>query len=166
MFTANPNLMHPNEMLIRKFYQAFGQKDYQAMQQSYHPDAFFSDPVFPNLSAAEVKAMWKMLVTSGRDLVIIPGGIQADDNVGQCRWEARYTFSGTGRKVRNVIHAQFKFKNGLILRHEDKFDFWKWSRMALGASGLLLGWSPYLLNAVRQKARRRLERFMKAEDSL
>ena len=152
--------MHANEILIRDFYKAFGQKDYQTMQNSYHPDASFSDPVFPNLKETEVKAMWKMLVRSAKDLEISFDGVKADDKGGQCRWEATYTFSGTGRKVHNLVNANFKFNNGKIVRHEDKFNFWRWSRMALGVPGLLMGWSPYLLNAVRRKVRARLEQFM------
>lgn len=153
--------MHPNETLIHRFYQAFGQKDYQAMQNSYDPDASFSDPVFRNLSSAEVKAMWKMLISSAKDLDVTFGDVRAGDDEGQCRWEARYTFSGTGRKVHNVITAHFRFRNGKILVHEDNFNFWRWSRMALGTPGLLLGWTPYLLNAVRQKVRKRLEQYMR-----
>jgi len=153
--------MHPNETLIHRFYKAFGQKDYQTMQQAYDDKAIFSDPVFQNLSAAEVKAMWKMLVTSASDLEISFNGVKADDLQGQCNWEARYTFSGTGRKVHNVITANFRFTDGKISRHEDKFNFWRWSRMALGTPGVLLGWSPYLLKAVRQKVRKRLNRYMK-----
>jgi hypothetical protein len=152
--------MHPNETLIHRFYKAFGQKDYQTMQQAYDDKATFTDPVFQNLSAAEVKAMWKMLVTSAKDLEISFNSVKADDLQGQCNWEARYTFSGTGRKVHNVITANFRFTEGRISRHEDKFNFWRWSRMALGTPGVLLGWSPYLLNAVRRKVRRRLAQFM------
>jgi hypothetical protein len=155
--------MHPNEVVIRRFYQAFAQKDYQTMQQAYGDDATFTDPVFRNLSAREVKSMWKMLVTSASDLEISFNGITADDLRGHCRWEARYTFSATGRKVHNTITADFHFKDGLIFSHEDRFNFWRWSRMALGAPGLLLGWTPYLVNAVRTKVKRRLERFMNEE---
>ena len=45
------------------------------------------------------------------------------------------------------------FEDDLIILHEDKFDFWKWSKMALGTTGLLLGWSPYLKDIVRNQAR-------------
>ena len=152
--------MHANEGLIRRFYEAFANKDYKTMQEAYHSQAGFSDPVFQSLSASEVRAMWKMLVTSASDLEINLNSAKADDNRGQCQWEALYTFSGTGRPVRNVIHATFCFRDGKILDHRDKFNFWRWSRMALGPTGLLLGWSPYLLHAVRMKARISLNKFM------
>ena len=152
--------MHPNEIFIHRFYRAFQQKDYRTMQESYHPEASFSDPVFGSLTADETKAMWQMLITSAKDLEISFGRIVADDEVGRCRWEARYLFSGTGRKVHNIIRADFVFKDGLIMRHNDDFDFWRWSRMALGRPGLVMGWSPYLLNAVRGKVKKRLERWI------
>lgn len=155
--------MPPNEALIHSFYQAFQKKDYRTMQEAYHPAASFSDPVFQHLSAAEVKAMWQMLITSATDLEIMYGQVKADDNHGGCHWEARYTFSGTGRKVHNKIDVNIEFKDGKIFRHEDNFNFWAWSRMALGTPGLLMGWSPYLIHAVRKKVRSRLNRFMEED---
>lgn len=152
--------MHPNAALIQQFYMAFGAKNYRAMQQAYHPDATFSDPVFQKLSSKEVKAMWQMLITSAKDLEIGCSDISADEKRGRCVWQARYTFTATGRKVHNIIHASFEFKEGKIVRHNDHFDLWRWSRMALGAPGVLLGWSPLIRNKVKKTARRRLEKFM------
>jgi ketosteroid isomerase-like protein len=152
--------MHPNEALIHQFYQAFQNRDYRTMQECYHTEATFSDPVFQNLTAQEVKAMWQMLTSSAKDLQIAYGNIKADDNKGVCRWEARYTFSGTGRRVHNIINARMQFRDGKILKHDDEFNFWRWSRMALGGPGWLMGWTPYLLNAVRNKVIGRLKIFM------
>ena len=154
--------MHPNEALIHGFYKAFQENDYRAMQDAYHPDARFADPVFGQLTAGEARAMWKMLVTSAKDLRIAYGDVKADDSSGTCRWEAWYTFTGTGRKVHNIIKANFAFRDGKIINHDDHFSFWRWSSMALGGPGLVMGWSPYLLNAVQRKVRGRLKRFMES----
>lgn len=156
--------MHPNEKLVRDFYSAFQKNDYRTMQDSYGPDATYCDPVFGTLTSAQAKAMWKMLITSAKDLRITFGDINANDEAGTCRWDAHYTFSGTGRKVHNIIIANFVFKEGKIHRHDDRFNFWRWSSMALGGPGLIMGWSPYLLHAVQKKVRGRLEKFMKAEN--
>ncbi|MCX8490265.1 MAG: nuclear transport factor 2 family protein, partial [Cyclobacteriaceae bacterium] len=86
--------------------------------------------------------------------------VKADDRKGSCHWVAAYSFSHTGRNVINKIDASFEFKEGLILRHIDRFAFWKWSRMALGTPGLLLGWSPFLQNKVRATALAGLKKFM------
>jgi hypothetical protein len=152
--------MHANEKLIEQFYTAFQNGDYQAMQNAYHPKASFYDPVFELLPVNAVKAMWQMLVTNATDLKVTCSNISANDFNGKCRWEAWYTFSATGRKVHNVIDTSFEFKDGRIYTHHDQFDFWRWSKMALGPMGSLLGWSSLIQNKVRRKAQGRLKKFM------
>jgi ketosteroid isomerase-like protein len=146
--------------LIRQFYTAFQRRDYSAMQSFYHADAVFSDPVFPKLSSKEVKGMWEMLLTSAKDLKVEFNEVHADQYTGRCNWDAWYTFSKTGRPVHNVIKAQFEFRDNLIYRHTDNFDLWKWSRQALGLSGMLLGWSPIVRNKVRTMAGKNLSNFL------
>lgn len=94
--------------------------------------------------------MWRMLCRRGEDLVISFSGVEAGDRYGRAHWEVWYTFTLTGRKVLNVISASFEFKDDLIYRHEDKFDLWKWSSMALGPVGSLLGWTPLVAGKLRQ----------------
>lgn len=148
--------MHPNQILLVQFYGAFARRDAATMAAAYAEDARFSDPVFPDLDAAGVRAMWKMLLERGADLEVTFRDVQADDTRGQAHWEATYTFSATGRRVHNVIDAAFEFQDGRIVRHVDSFDFWRWSRMALGAKGALLGWTPLVRNKVRETAARQL----------
>lgn len=122
------------------------------MGACYHPDARFSDPVFPVLDAAGARAMWRMLLTSGTDLRVTFTISSEDERGGMVRWEAWYTFSRTQRPVHNVITSTFRLKDGHILVQQDRFDFWRWSRQALGTTGLLLGWSPMVRNKVRAAA--------------
>jgi hypothetical protein len=157
--------MNANEALIRKFYTAFGQRDFLTMQSCYHNDATFSDPAFPGLSSKEVKAMWQMLLTASKDLHVQFSNVNANELAGSCHWDAYYTFSRTGRKVHNSIDATFEFRDGLIYRHKDHFDFWRWSRQALGTSGMLLGWSAFLRNKVQSTARSGLGRFIQSQKS-
>jgi hypothetical protein len=152
--------MKPNTEIINRFYTAFTEKDFKTMQSCYHPKATFSDSVFINLNSREVKAMWEMLLTSGSDLRIEFGDVKADGDKGSAHWEAWYTFSTSGNKVHNVIDADFEFKDELIFRHKDYFDFFRWSRQALGVKGLLLGWTSFLKNKVRETARKRLNAFI------
>ncbi len=153
--------MHPHSQLIFDFYTAFQRRDPKAMAACYHPDAEFSDPVFPGLRHGGVTAMWTMLCERGKDLELTFRDVQADDRTGRAHWDARYTFSGTGRKVLNRIDAEFEFRGGKIVRHLDRFDFHAWSRQALGPMGLVLGWTPLLKNKVRSQARASLDKFMK-----
>jgi hypothetical protein len=130
------------------------------MAVAYSDQARFSDPVFTDLSADEARGMWRMLTGRAKDLEVSFGGISADDESGRAHWEAHYTFLATGRKVHNIIDAEFEFQNGKILRHVDRFDFWRWSRMALGPSGVLLGWTPFLKKKVQSTARGQLDKFL------
>lgn len=148
--------MHPHAELIERFYAAFQRRDAAAMAECYHPEVQFSDPVFQDLRGPEPSAMWAMLCARGKDLALTFEGITADDRTGGARWEARYTFRLTGRPVVNRIEAEFTFADGRIVRHVDRFDFWRWARMAFGWKGLLLGWSPPFQNEVRRQSRQAL----------
>lgn len=147
--------------LIDSFYAAFQRRDHAAMAACYAPDATFSDPVFPLLRGPAVAAMWRMLCERGADLRIKATGVSAQGDLGRAHWEAWYTFSATGRSVHNIIDASFEFRGGLIARHVDAFDLYRWARQALGLKGLLLGWAPPVQGAVRAQAARALETFMK-----
>ena len=152
--------MHPNAALIERFYQAFQQRDMDGMIACYHPNVTFSDPVFQNLQSDQARAMWRMLNKSSTDLELTFRNVSADDQGGQADWTAIYTFSQTGRKVRNEIHAAFTFQDGTIFAHRDRFDLWRWASQALGTRGRLLGWTPLVQNAIRHQAMKRLEVFM------
>ena len=152
--------MNSNEQLIEKFYTSFQQKNWKGMQECYANEVAFSDPVFQDLKGKEAFAMWHMLVIAGKDLSVSFKNIKADDLTGSCQWDAHYSFSRTGRKVHNIIRADFKFGNGKIVEHHDSFDLWRWSRLALGTSGILLGWSPIVQNKIRGNANSALRKFI------
>lgn len=145
---------------IESFYKAFATRDADGMVACYHPEVVFSDPVFRELEAPRARAMWRMLCERGKDLRVEASAIEADGDTGRAHWEAWYTFSASGRKVHNVIEARFRLKDGLIVRHDDSFDFYRWTRMALGPMGLLLGWAPPVQGTIRKKAAAGLADFM------
>ncbi len=152
-----------NAALLARFYEAFQRRDGAAMAACYHPQATFSDPAFANLQGEQPGAMWRMLCHRGKDLKIEFSDVTADGDQGTAHWEAWYTFSVTGRKVHNVIDARFRFQEGRIIEHVDSFDFWRWSRQALGLPGMLLGWSSFLQRKVGAQAVDGLEKWMAAE---
>ena len=152
--------MNTHQQLIERFYQCFQRKDYRGMAECYHPDASFHDEAFHLDNGKEIAAMWHMLCEAGKDLRIEFSGVQADERSGRAHWEAWYTFSRTGRKVHNVIEATFEFRDGKIIRHTDRFSFWRWSRQSLGTTGWLLGWTPFLQKKVRETAMKGLWRFI------
>ncbi|MDD5368808.1 MAG: nuclear transport factor 2 family protein [Anaerolineaceae bacterium] len=151
--------MHPNSKVIEQFYSSFSQHQYAGMIACYSPAIQFSDAVF-TLTGKRVGAMWRMLCEAGNDLEISYRAIEADDQQGKAHWEARYTFSATGRKVHNIVEASFVFQSGAIIQHRDQFDFWRWARMALGPIGWTLGWTPVVRQQVQTTAQKRLDRFI------
>ncbi|MBP9924408.1 MAG: nuclear transport factor 2 family protein [Cyclobacteriaceae bacterium] len=148
-----------NSALIHTFYTAFQQRDWQTMNSCYHAEATFYDPAFRHLNSTDTKAMWHMLCLNAKDFELQFSNIKNTGDRGSCHWQASYAFSKTGRRVNNEVQASFTFKDGLILTHSDEFDLWKWSRMALGLPGLLLGWTPYLKHKINQNALKSLKKF-------
>jgi hypothetical protein len=102
-----------------------------------------------------------MFCERGQDLTIEFSNVQADATSGRAHWDARYTFSASGRPVLNRIDAAFEFRDGKIVNHRDTFDLWRWARQALGPVGLVLGWAPPVQNKVRAQALATLERYMR-----
>ena len=150
-----------NKRTIERFYAAFDAHDGDAMAACYAPDARFSDPVFPGLTGSEPGAMWRMLTGRSDDLRVELLEHDAGDTAGSAHWHATYTFTQTGRPVQNDVHATFRFTgDGLVAEHTDSFSFHAWSRQALGAPGLLLGWTPVLRGATQKKARASLDAFI------
>lgn len=153
--------MHPNSQLIHTFYSSFQTRNADAMCACYHSNVLFTDPVFGPLRGAEARAMWQMLCGRATDLAITFEVKTADSTTASAHWEARYSFSKSKRPVHNIIEAAFVIQDGQIVQHTDRFDLWRWSRMALGPVGVLLGWTPFLQGKIRADARRSLDAFMK-----
>lgn len=147
----------PGTLLV-DFYEAFARRDAVAMAACYHPEATFEDPAFGPLDRAATCAMWEMLLARAADLAITHHLGPVDAGSGTVQWEARYTFTRTGRSVVNRITATFTFQDGLIRTHRDSFDAWVWSRQAFGPLGLLLGWTSWFQNRVRSEALRALRK--------
>ncbi|MDW5441492.1 nuclear transport factor 2 family protein [Polaromonas sp. SM01] len=162
--------MHPNQHTLEKLYNAFTNLDADTMAQCYAADATFDDEVFSLRGHRQVTGMWHMLCDAtqakGRDVWKLDySGLSADASSGQAHWEADYRFSATGRMVHNIIDGRFTFTpHGLIATHRDSFDFWAWSRQALGTPGLLLGWTPFLRNKVRAQAAANLQKYLNSKN--
>ena len=153
--------MHSNTQLIEKFYTSFQKHDANGMNACYHPNVVFTDPVFGRLEGDRARAMWAMLCGRATDLTITFEVRHADEKTGSAHWEATYSFGKERRKVHNIIEASFVFREGVIVEHTDRFDLWRWTRMALGPVGVLLGWTPFVQAGVRKNAGEGLAKFLK-----
>lgn len=147
---------------VERLYGAFAKLDGATMQACYAADATFQDEVFSLKGPAQIGGMWRMLCDATKAKGMAHWKLDVSNiTAHSAHWEAHYLFSATGRLVHNKIDAAFTFDgNGLITTHRDRFDFWAWSRQALGTPGLLLGWSPFLRNKVRNTAAKNLQRFL------
>ena len=158
--------MNTNEKTLTRFYSAFAALDADTMSSCYAEDATFDDPAFSLKGRRDVGGMWHMLCdassSKGReDWRLEFSDIHADDTRGRAHWEAHYRFSVTKRVVHNIIEADFTFTpEGLIATHRDTFDFWRWSRQALGLGGIVLGWMPFFRKQMRKDTRLALTRYL------
>ncbi|MFD2531727.1 nuclear transport factor 2 family protein [Gracilimonas halophila] len=152
--------MNKNENVIDQLYSALQKVDHEGMIRCYHPEATFKDPVFDLGSKKEIAGMWTMLCKRAKEFEFHFDQVWADEESGKARLKAKYLFSQTNRMVHNNINARFKFKDGFIIEHVDSFDFWRWSRQALGLPGLLLGWSSFLQKKVQRQAYKNMEAFI------
>jgi ketosteroid isomerase-like protein len=154
---------HANRELIEAFYAAFADRNGAAMTACYGPSAHFRDPAFGDLHGDDVGAMWRMLTSRARDLEIELRAHEAGEASGSANWVARYTFGATGRPVVNDVRATFRFADGRIVDHVDRFDFRRWAAQALGPRGHLVALLPPLRAKVRAQALAQLEAFKREE---
>ncbi len=159
-FTILINLnMTPNEQKITAFYTALENADSKVVCESYHTDIIFRDPIFGRLVGRDVCQMWKMLIDKAKgNLKIELSEVKADDYLGSALWKATYNL-GKNRPITNVIRAEFHFKDGLIIKHTDDFDIWKWAKQALGVRGILFGWTGHMQKKIQEKALLALKKF-------
>lgn len=154
--------MNSNEILIVKFYSAFANGDAKTMIECYHPEVYFTDPVFGLLKKEQVSQMWTMLLSRSKGEIDIKfSDVWANNLSGSANWIATYNFTKTNRRVVNKVTAQFIFKDGLIIKHTDTFDVWKWSKQAFGLTGHLIGWTGFFQKKINQEALLSLEKFTK-----
>lgn len=145
--------------LVTSFNNALAARDGEAMAACYSDDIVFEDPAFGRLSGRDPGDMWRMLCSSDTDLAVTHTIEAATDASATATWIAEYTFTATGRHVRNEVTATMKIDDGMIVDHRDDFDFWKWSSQALGAPGKFLGWTPLLKAKVQRTTRETLDAY-------
>lgn len=147
-----------NKELIQTFYTAFSKGDANAMIACYHNEVVFEDPAFGKLIGQKAKAMWKMLLSKKKESELSITFKVLNNH--QSEWVAHYKYGPNKRPVVNKVSASFEFQDGKIIRHTDHFSLWKWSQQALGASGLVLGWSTFMKKKVQETTRNLLAKYM------
>lgn len=146
--------MTPSEKIIHQLYTSIANGALSDIDACYASTVKFHDPVFGTLKGPEVPKMWKMLIERSKgNLAIDYTIIKSDAHKASAQWIATYTFGKNKRQIKNTIQSEFYFKDGLIIKQNDDFDIWTWSRQAFGFSGFLLGWTGYMQNKIHKKAK-------------
>jgi len=150
-----------HQAIVTDFYTAFAEGDANRMVSYYHDEAIFQDPAFGSLSGDRVPSMWRMLL-SNKDAApqISFSNISVRDDSISAEWRAEYLFGPKKRRVVNEVLAQMQFQDGKIISHVDSFDVWKWAKQALGLTGVILGWSPFMKNKIRHLSNQKLDQFI------
>ena len=149
-----------NELIANEFYSAFANRNAAAMNKLYHKGLEFEDPAFGKLHYDQACAMWSMLCSSAKDLVISFDIIKSDENTVTTKWIADYNFSKTNRMVHNEIIAVMKIETDLIIEHTDSFNLHKWAKQALGLQGFILGGTNFFRKKLHQQTGRQLLRYI------
>ena len=146
---------------INTFYKAFKALDAEKMVSCYHENIKFEDPAFGMLDGESACNMWRMLCESQKNkgFQLEFSQVHYDGVHGHAHWEATYTFSKTGRKVHNVINAQFEFKEDKIIKHTDDFDLHRWAKQAMGFKGWFLGGTKFFKDALQKQTNQLLSTY-------
>lgn len=166
---SQPNLVYLSPVVDR-FFEAFSASDWQTMARCYHDKASFSDPVYPDLREERIVYMWHQLLSaaetsnlnSGRKKSLSLNNLKleyrvlfGDERKAQVLWTASYRYGN--RSVSNEVLSTLAIWDDKIVRQVDEYNFWRWSRQALGLTGLAFGTMPWYQRSVQRSAQSRLE---------
>lgn len=152
-----------NTEIAKEFYTTFANKDSDKLKQYYSTNVIFKDPAFGTLKGEDVFSMWEMLFQKGKDLEVSFNIEKEDKDTVIVKWIANYTFSKTKRKVENHVTATLRFSDNKIIEHIDNFDFYNWSKQALGGVGILLGGTKWFQRKFNKEATSSLHKYIKSK---
>ena len=148
--------MHPNGVLVERLYSSLDQHMPSDMAKCYHANATFRDIAFDLRGQRAIGGMWRMICAG--DIRAKFEVVHADDETAVVKLVDEYTFTDTGRKVKNEIESRFRFRDGLIVEHLDSCDAKAWAAAAIGGVGGFLAGRFRFLRA--WKAKEKLDRFV------
>jgi ketosteroid isomerase-like protein len=153
--------MEGNAAILELLFSNLNRHDHQEMAKCYHPQASFHDIAFDLHGKGQIHSMWQMICEG--DIRVTFEVVEASKQEGFVKLVDEYTFSETGRRVRNSIESRFRFQDGLIIEQRDSCDARAWAAMAIGGpKGFLAGRFHFLRS---WKARGMLRRFISNAES-
>lgn len=149
--------MHANTQVVERLYTSLSRHIPTAMAECYDAAATFHDIAFDLRGKPKIAAMWEMICDT--DIRTAFEVVNADNETAVAKVVDEYTFTETGRRVRNVIESRFRFRDGLIIEHVDSCDPRLWAAMALGGiPGFLAGRLRFLRSWKARSLLREFER--------
>lgn len=149
--------------LLHQFYGSFSKANAEGMNACYHENIIFKDPANGELHGERAKAMWSMLLSRNKNIRIDYEILEVAANSACVEWQANYEYGPEKRKIHNNVLAYFKFEDGKIIKHRDRFSLWNWSKQALGITGQILGWTGYLKNKIQNRTNKLLNEYMQKQ---
>lgn len=152
--------MHPNQVLLNRFFERLNAHDAKGMAECYEENATFEDIAFRLKGRDQIHAMWDYIFSSNgsgvkSDLVATVKNLSVNNESGRAVIVDHYTFRDTKHKVHNHITSTFRLQNGKILDQVDKCDPISWAKQALGpVRGFLAGRFSFLR---RYEAKKKLK---------
>lgn len=143
---------------LNDFFNFFKKADYKNMIKFYNEKATFSDPVFKNLSKAEIDKMWTFLLKNKKEKDINLKYELIDGKNLIVKWECTYLFGRKNQKVYNQVTSKFKFSEDKIIEQIDDFDFKNWSKQSLGLIGKIFGNKKWFNKLVSKKAAKKVKK--------
>lgn len=140
--------------LARALFHALQFRMVDDVRAAYGPDAVLEHPVLGTLAGLEIERHWAMFLKRTPDFTLDFTITRVAGPTARIEWSACYRFFDTGRSIRIAGSTVLTFRDGLVMRHEERFDRRAWSHQALGLSGLLLTWLPGSRGFLRHEARR------------
>ena len=144
--------------LVEQLYSSLNRHDYRAMANCYHEAAGFRDIAFDLKGRDQISAMWQMICSGEYPLDIEI--VRADEASAVANLVDEYTFTDTGRRVRNPIEPDSGSRTGSSSTTRTPAIPGVWAAAAVGGIG---GFLAGRLRFVRAwKARAKLRRFIQA----
>jgi ketosteroid isomerase-like protein len=153
--------MDSNRELIRTFFSAFQNRNFEAMRNCCNDNLVYFDPLYHFLNGEHVLSMWKCRYAYVEKFCLEFSDIVTDDNeYYTIQYHLSYVAEETGKVVNQTIKSYMRVLSGKIVEHSDAFSIHQWSSMVYGTIAKLIGWNRFYQNRLKKNARKKLLKFI------
>ncbi|MFA5899664.1 MAG: nuclear transport factor 2 family protein [Hyphomicrobium sp.] len=128
-------------LVTEGLFLALRRRDATGVAACYDQDAVFSSPIIGDVRGADVEALWRAIFAATCDSTLSFTIVDLGLTSARVEGIAKYSLLASGRSVTSRFNSALHIRDLRVMQHDDNFDAWAWASMALGPTGLLLGWS-------------------------